>query len=74
MTTTKKILINRKRLLDIVPLSDRTIYNMEKKGEFPRRFALSPRAVAWDLQEVEEWMDQRKNAAQQCTVPQLKVA
>lgn len=74
MKTNSKTLINRKKLLTIVPLSERTILNMEKRGEFPRRFALTPRAVAWDLQEVEEWMERRKNAAQQCSAPQLKAA
>lgn len=73
-STTTKVLINRKHLLKLIPLSERTILNMEKRGEFPRRFALTPRAVAWDLQEVEEWMERRKNAAQQCPVPQLKAA
>lgn len=47
---------------------------MEKRGEFPRRFAITPRAVAWDLQEVEAWMEQQKSAGRQCLVPQLKAA
>src|SRR5436190_4917104 len=29
---------------------------MEQRGEFPRRFALSPRCVVWDLAEVEAWL------------------
>lgn len=74
MRTTGKTLINRKHLLNIVPLSARTILDMEKCGKFPRRFALTARAVAWDLQEVEEWMEQQKNAGRQCSVPQLKAA
>lgn len=72
MRSEPKQLINRKRLLDIVPLSERTILNMEKRGEFPRRFAITSRMVAWDLQEVEEWMDQQKTAARQCPIPQIK--
>lgn len=58
-----KSLINRKQLLKIVPLSERTIFNMEKSLEFPRRFAITPRMVAWDLHEVEAWMDACKAAA-----------
>ena len=42
--TTKTI--RRQQLRDIVPLADSTIYEMEQRGEFPRRFALSPRCVA----------------------------
>ena len=47
-----KTLINRKALLDMIPLSARTIYNMELRGEFPRRIALTSRNVAWELTEV----------------------
>ena len=53
---TSKILINRKKLLSMIPLSERTIFNMEQIGEFPRRIALTSQNVAWDLDEVEAWM------------------
>ncbi|QZA78482.1 AlpA family transcriptional regulator [Deefgea tanakiae] len=53
-------LINRKRLLEIIPLSERTIFNMEQRGEFPRRIALTSRNVAWDLAEIESWIAERK--------------
>ena len=46
--------IRRQQLKQIVPLADSTIFGMEQRGEFPRRFALSPRCVVWDLSEVEE--------------------
>ena len=35
-TMANKVLINRKKLLGMIPLSDRTIYNLELRGEFPR--------------------------------------
>jgi prophage regulatory protein len=57
-----KTLINRKTLLSMVPLSDRTIYNLEQQGEFPRRIVLTTRSVAWDLAEVEEWIEQRRKS------------
>ena len=41
--------IRRKQLREMVPLADSTIYEMEQRGEFPRRFALSPRCIVWDL-------------------------
>jgi prophage regulatory protein len=44
-----------------VPLSDSTIYEMEKRGEFPRRFNLTPRCVVWNLEEVEVWLEQRRH-------------
>ncbi|KPY47370.1 Phage transcriptional regulator, AlpA [Pseudomonas viridiflava] len=52
-----KTLINRKKLHAMIPLAERTIYNMEQRGDFPRRIALTSRNVAWDLAEVEEWID-----------------
>ena len=57
-----KTLINRKKLHAMIPLAERTIYNMEQRGEFPRRIALTSRNVAWDLTEIEEWIDARKSS------------
>ncbi len=54
--------IRREALHAMVPLGDTTIYEMEQRGEFPRRFALSPRCVVWDLQEVEAWLEERRRA------------
>jgi prophage regulatory protein len=58
--------IRRHQLREIVPLADSTIYEMEQRGEFPRRFALSPRCIVWDLAEVEAWLLARR------TVPILR--
>ncbi|WP_448190926.1 helix-turn-helix transcriptional regulator [Azospirillum sp. sgz301742] len=52
--------IRRHQLREMVPLADSTIYEMEQRGEFPRRFALSPRCVVWDLAEVEAWLMARR--------------
>ena len=55
--------IRRRQLREMVPLADSTIYAMEQRGEFPRRFALSPRSVVWDMSEVEAWLVQRRSSA-----------
>lgn len=52
--------IRRQQLKEMVPLADSTIFGMEQRGEFPRRFALSPRCVVWDLAEVEAWLVSRR--------------
>lgn len=67
--TTSKMLINRKKLLGIIPLSERTIFNMEQRGEFPRRIVLTSRNVAWDLAEVEQWIEARKSSGTQAMRP-----
>ncbi len=54
--------IRRQELRLIVPLAETTIYEMERRGEFPRRFNLTPRCVVWDLAEVEAWIEQCKQA------------
>lgn len=52
--------IRRNELRQIVPLADSTIYELERKGEFPQRFFLTPRCVVWDLAEVEAWLLSRR--------------
>ncbi|TPK62096.1 AlpA family phage regulatory protein [Mesorhizobium sp. B2-4-15] len=53
--------VRRHELREIVPLADSTIYEMEQRGEFPRRFALTPRCVVWDLGEVQAWLAARRS-------------
>src|SRR3954469_9046971 len=53
--------IRRQQLREMVPLADSTIYEMEQRGAFPRRFALSARCVVWDLSEVEAWLLLRRS-------------
>ncbi|WP_347268241.1 AlpA family phage regulatory protein [Paracoccus sp. (in: a-proteobacteria)] len=55
--------IRRQELRKIVPLADTTIYDMEQRGEFPRRFYLTSRCVVWDLAEVEAWLEERRRAS-----------
>lgn len=54
--------IKKPQLRQMVPLADSTIWEMEKRGEFPRRFLLTPRCVVWDLAEVEAWLAHRRAA------------
>jgi prophage regulatory protein len=60
--------IRRTELRQLVPLADTTIYDMEKRGEFPRRFNLTPRCVVWDLAEVEAWLAERRLASEQAQI------
>lgn len=55
--------IRRHELHQIVPLAETTIYEMEQRGEFPKRFRLTVRCVVWDLEEVEAWIEERKQAS-----------
>ena len=59
----QKRTIRRSELRQIVPVADTTIYEMERRGEFPKRFYLTARCVVWDLAEVEAWLEQRRRAS-----------
>lgn len=62
-----RVLIKRKQLLQKVPLGERTILELERCGKFPKRFSLTSRSVAWDLNEVDAWIAQQQALA----IPQL---
>jgi len=62
MNTNLKRTIRRDELRKMVPLADSTIYEMERRGEFPKRFPLTARCVVWDYDEVVAWIQARKEA------------
>lgn len=61
VTPPLKRTIKKPELRQMAPLADSTIWEMEQRDEFPRRFLLTPRCVVWDLAEVEAWLEQRRN-------------
>jgi prophage regulatory protein len=64
-----RVLIDRNRLHEIVPLSQRTVFDLEQRGEFPKRFVLTARRVAWDLAEVEQWMEDCRSGGGKAAFP-----
>jgi prophage regulatory protein len=44
----------------LVPYSDMHIWRKEQAGTFPRRIKLGPHRVGWSLEEVIQWIDERK--------------
>lgn len=54
--------IKKPELRQMVPLADSTIWEMERRGQFPKRFLLTPRCVVWDLGEVEAWLAHRRSS------------
>jgi prophage regulatory protein len=67
MTSFKRTM-RRQQLREMVPLADSTIFEMEQRGELPRRFARSPRCVVWDLSEVEAWLASRRSSPIACAL------
>jgi|LSQX01.2.fsa_nt_gb prophage regulatory protein len=57
-----KIMIGKKTVIEMVGLSDSTIYRLEKKGDFPKRTWLSANRVGWHKQDVLNWIEKKTNA------------
>lgn len=54
--------VRKAELIKIVPLSFYAIDKLEKSGDFPKRFPLTARVVAWNRDEVEAWLDSRQES------------
>lgn len=52
------MLMKRKDVVEFTGMCYTTIYNLEKRREFPARRQLSPGRVAWLRSEVVKWLQQ----------------
>lgn len=59
--TTQRI-IRKPELLNILGLSDPTVYRMEKAGRFPKRLRLGGNSCGWLQSEVDGWISERAAA------------
>jgi prophage regulatory protein len=53
-------LLDKKELNKLIPYSYSTIARLEKDGKFPERIRIGPCRVAWSLNEVLQWIEDRK--------------
>lgn len=60
-TMTTRI-IRKPELLNMLGLSDPTIYRMEKAGRFPKRLRLGGNSCGWLASEVEGWIAEKVKA------------
>lgn len=54
--------IRRLGLQEMTGLSLATIYRLMQRGLFPKPIALSDQAVGWLVEDVEAWIESRRNA------------
>ncbi len=54
-------LINAKKVAAATGISRTTIWRMEKLKAFPSHIQLSPRRVAWSQDEVNAWIEAKKD-------------
>lgn len=52
-------LVLKPELHQLVPLSDTTVWRLERAGNFPRRLVLGKKRVAWARSEVNAWLAER---------------
>lgn len=57
--------IRKTDLFARIPLSDSTIWRMERAGRFPQRIQLGGNSVGWFENEIDEWLD-GKRAGRDC--------
>lgn len=55
----KQRLIKLKEVMHITALSRSSIYKKMSEGTFPKSISLGERAVAWDEEEVFEWIEDK---------------
>lgn len=51
--------LRRRQVEEIVGLSRTTIYDLMKKGDFPRPIKLTGKAVGWPESAVTKWLAER---------------
>ena len=56
------ILIKLPAVKKITTFSSATIYRLISEGEFPKQIKLAERSSAWSLEEIYNWIDQKKDA------------
>ena len=47
---------------ELTAFSSATIYRLIKKGEFPRQLKLAERSSGWLLEDIYNWLEEKKNA------------
>jgi len=52
-------LIRLSEVIERVGLSRSTIYMYMQEGKFPKNIQLGPRAVAWNSEEIDNWIQEK---------------
>ncbi len=61
-TAQRQRVIRKPELLNMVGLSDPTIWRMERDGSFPKRLRLGGNSCGWLESEVTIWLSERMEA------------
>ena len=61
-------------VLEVTGLSRSSIYSLMRQGGFPEPLKVGPRAVRWQLSEIEEWQATRSRATGDLVQETMQVA
>jgi prophage regulatory protein len=61
-TTTTSRIIRKPELLNMLGISDPTVYRWERAGKFPKRLRLGGNSCGWLEEEVNNWIEERAAA------------
>lgn len=57
-------ILRMKQILEVTGCSKSFIYKHIRSGNFPGQIKLGPRAVGWNQNEIEEWINSRERVQQ----------
>ena len=60
--TDRERIIRKPELLNMIGLSDPTVWRMEQNGQFPRRLRLGGNSIGWLESEINGWLAERAAA------------
>ena len=52
-------ILRRAEVLARVPVSPTTLWRMQRRGDFPPSFPISPGAVGWREADIDQWIEER---------------
>ena len=52
-------ILRKPQVLDVIGVSDPTIWRWERQGKFPKRVQIGPGSVGWFESEIITWMEQQ---------------
>jgi prophage regulatory protein len=62
-------ILKKPEVLKLVPISNGYLYELIRKGQFPKPISLGSRAVGWVDTEVQEWVENKITQRNETSIP-----
>lgn len=62
---TQVLVVRMSRLVEMIGLSQSTIWKLLSEGKFPNPIRLSSRSIAWRIGDIEAWLQSRQESITQ---------